>query len=727
MFEITKLPMVRPVNRPVLPCQRFPHVCIRLVDCTTHQGIPNVSVRVGNTNDNRVQEYLENPRVAPPQLDHEGRRYTIYAEGRTNARGWVCFPSVAQHRERGDILVLGGYALQVQVPHYHPVTDEGDYAEEAVPPSGPVATFDFDENKHTVVCATLRSERPILAADFDTAVSNLIANVDRIRVAVEQGPNLGNQSAALSLLLNLRRVGYQGPIDVLTNPAPNRNVAAWKLVFTAHATSGPGMAVAAQAVFDRLKHVMGASAQPLVALPHAKWSGDLDYVHPNDFYVVLTGENMRGLKSLPFPYKVVVQPDVADQEEDDFEGDTREPEVDVDGDAELPPAMYGFTFVVTVELTIDSLADVSVTAKLATLDPQYKTNPAYGGHVTWVELSAFASDVTANPRIVGMVGGHDLGKGPIESYRTQTLKTHSALALQPLLWHPDDRMVKIAARPVKTLCLPSSAAYFLAQVNAPNVQQFATTLGVAPAEADVIASVIARAKAHTITLMTVYGIHQAHDSSTTTLLKSLVAGSLAAAAKGGISRKIVLFVVCKVELADMLDDARASVVTLAAATAQESLDDLEDDHLLVIHAGPLPSAVFQLLVQASNLPVVLEGANTSNLVQMLGKPYVSVSTKTTSYVPVPEDAQKAHEKLAIVTGHLNDGGLAGKGGALDVVATYFHAAATGGDAYDGYFAGLEAHVRRPAQDQLKLGLYRLEKELRPGPVDRVPYDCGGEG
>src|SRR5262249_20663439 len=55
----------------------------------------------------------------------------------------------------------------------------------------------------------------------------------------------------------------------------------------------------------------------------------------------------------------------------------------------------------------------------------------------------------------------------------------------------------------------------------------------------------------------------------------------------------------------------------------------------VIHAGALARPIFELLYKYATLPSVLEGANTSNLVQLLGKPFMSAYSAITGLPKVP--------------------------------------------------------------------------------------------
>ncbi|MDX2703889.1 hypothetical protein PV350_13610 [Streptomyces sp. PA03-6a] len=62
-----------------------------------------------------------------------------------------------------------------------------------------------------------------------------------------------------------------------------------------------------------------------------------------------------------------------------------------------------------------------------------------------------------------------------------------------------------------------------------------------------------------------------------------------------------------------------------------ALDALQPGEVAVVKGGHIPQGVFQQLYQLGSLPALLEGANTANLVQLLGRPFFSVLTKHTPY------------------------------------------------------------------------------------------------
>ena len=71
-------------------------------------------------------------------------------------------------------------------------------------------------------------------------------------------------------------------------------------------------------------------------------------------------------------------------------------------------------------------------------------------------------------------------------------------------------------------------------------------------------------------------------------------------------------------------DSSATRARAEVHMAGETLRLIRDNALgkgdvLVVHCGGVTQDVFRLLVAESTLPAVLEGANTANLVQMLGK------------------------------------------------------------------------------------------------------------
>ena len=718
VFEFTQLPITRRPEEPVLACQLAPNLCVRLVDCTTHEGIPNVEVRLGNTDEERVRDYLDQGFGPLPSFRLDGKTYHQVARKRTNNAGWVCFSSMfIARRQKGDLLVFNGYALQVLSPGYGPVRDGAEQL-----PDGPAQAFKFTLDAHTVAMATLRAETPVLPPDFEDSIASLLGTISRVRIGVEQGANLGNQASALSLITNLRRVGYAGRIDVLTNPDFLPYDTDCTLRFTLHRDEGTTAETAEELLVKRLNARLGVPVQSSRRLS-GSFANIPEYENthrfPDRVYYTLSAQDLLALRDLPLPYKVTATPEPQDLDAVD---------VDVTTGSTEKGAEHILPLTVIFKLRLQSVSEPSITTKLCTLDPGYKTNPSYG-QVAWVEQAEFPTSAEDDRGVVGMVGGHDFGGAPDDSVRRERLKTHSLLALQPYQWHPEDRFLQVAGGGTTRLCLPGAAAYFLDPVVAGAPSDFALSWGVGPTEAALLAAVVERARAKELTLMTAYGIHQAHDSSTETLLNNLAAGSLAAVAQGDdVPRKVVLFAVSKVDLGELLATPNATLVRAGDPSALAALEGLQDDHLLVVHAPPLPLGVFQLLVQTSQLPAVVEGANSSNLVQMLGKPYISVSTRYTPYVALPGDAGKAHEKLTRVTDHLNLADLRDQEVPLGELAAYFHNAAATGDAYGGYFAKVQAHLRVVSRDQLKLGLYRLARVL-PEPRARpvIPPECAGHG
>ncbi|MFB7293139.1 alpha/beta hydrolase [Actinacidiphila glaucinigra] len=62
-----------------------------------------------------------------------------------------------------------------------------------------------------------------------------------------------------------------------------------------------------------------------------------------------------------------------------------------------------------------------------------------------------------------------------------------------------------------------------------------------------------------------------------------------------------------------------------------ALDALQSGEVAVVKGGHIPQDVFRQLYRLGSLPALLEGANTANLVQLLGRPFFSVLTKHTPY------------------------------------------------------------------------------------------------
>ena len=698
MFKIDRVALEEVPNPSSLPCEQAPrktHLCVRPVCCTSHQMWAGIDVHLGAR---------EDALTAAKTFRLGGATYGVLATAATKDTGWANFKDASEHRAKT-------LAIWVEADKYHPrytigVVPQAQDDEDEPPPdprTQPVdTTVALVTTHHTVVSAVMRSEEPLIPPDFDATVLAMAEEMTGVRLLVDHGPNMGNQSAALSLIQNLRRAGYAGPIDVLVDN--HTFVEMWDatLKFTIPVRAADLDATEArvtaiqQKILDRYAGTTAARTQDKALFKEIT-------IDPGDtVFPLAPGENARFVqcfKDLNFGYTLSVE-SWDDVEEEDFTGDTEAPAEDLLGN-----------LLVTVNFSLQSQGEESIDAKLKKLDPAYDALNAYA-NVTFQKkdgeesLPAFADDASATKTIVDMVAGGEAGEGSMETYRKDKTKTFSLVALQPLLWHPENRFFKLKDKAVEPLCLPEAAAYFIDPYN-PGDKVAAFKAQVGDEKGDALGAVLAAVG--DCDLMVCYGVHQAKKSSSRVVLTNVSAALKKAIAAQQI-KKTLLLVLCK-EGIDLAFDCDKVVRAKVDATLAQKIHDLQADQILFIHAPPLPQRSFQLLAQAGTLPFLLEGANTCNMMQMLGKPYLSVATDTPPYVPVP--GKDGHQKLQVLTDHLNDSEEDSEEERVAALATYFKDAKDAGAVIGGYFPALKDHVRKKPLDQVKWSLYRLQKALHP--------------
>ncbi|MEV5203833.1 hypothetical protein [Streptomyces sp. NPDC053720] len=130
-------------------------------------------------------------------------------------------------------------------------------------------------------------------------------------------------------------------------------------------------------------------------------------------------------------------------------------------------------------------------------------------------------------------------------------------------------------------------------------------------------------------VMPVYGLHNVTESGRVSALSTLAAGI----SSSGIGKPSVIlsFGRTTVDFAPVHTNAQLSRTDITAPDLREQLERLGPDDVLVVQSAGLPQDVFRQVFQLGTLPAVLEGANTTNLMQLLGRPYFSALTNHTPY------------------------------------------------------------------------------------------------
>lgn len=609
--------------------------------------------------------------------------------------------SVTTDAEGTAVLGRGTFAavqfkLSFNLPGYY-VTGErfvpGPYLSDAV--AAPL-------EKAIVLTVGLAPLVPKLPGDIAAVAAGVLTAQKLIRVGVDVGPNLGNQAAALLLLRNLRRLGYAGPIEVLLDPDPTLDhfeLTGLAILATPRGNDDAGCCTA-------VANACAAAAGLVPTRVQTKTGTD-----PLQVEVVFT-DNTNGEEHYDKPFLQAIFTNLPACSR--FEGTT--PAGQKSGwnrpldNPPLDPARVHFT------VRIESVAEISVRDKVALLDPGYATNPIYGAGTSFVAKPAFDTDPAATS-CLGLIAASERSFRETDAYRREILRTPALMLLQPYCWYPHLRCLCADGRPPWPLPLPLEAAYLIDPIRP---QDYAAILGgladkgVAAFLGAFVAAAAKGAGKGAICPMTVYGIHQAPDPAVA--LTNILAG-LAAAGKGtALPAPAVPLVISKMDVAPVVEQCGGRPVALTDPQALDILTEILETGpgapLVVFHTPPaLPQPVFQILVQISRFPVILEGANTANLVQMLAKPYLSVKTTYTPY-PVIPGGEEAVTTLTALTAIVTDPHLSDKSEDLAMLAGYFRGCCIYGAAFGNYFGTVRDRARSPGLDELLLALFCFHNAMQ---------------
>lgn len=658
-------------------------LAVTVIDCFRHVPLRDADVVLGVEAEDDA-ELAADDRFVERQAGYDDTTFEIVRRAKTGRDGVAVLPQLEPYCN-------GILRVRVMARGYHD-PEFVEREEVLVKPPKP------ETHERVTLEVPMVSEDPPIPPDLVGKVQALLAAAPGIRIVVEQGPNFGNQAAALALVRNLRRVGYTGPIVACADPVDTKYTARNQGTVYCYTTPDQTGATIVGLVRARLVHRYGAALTIEGEQSHDSGIGASGN---------LGGGTLTG--RVRYPARTYFEEDLA-QLAADLVALAHPVTVTLDGEDAVAGAVvkndlvHTKTWQITLDLTFESLSETAVGTKLARLEPNYANADP---QTTWRAAACFDTD--ADDGVLGIVAGGEFSKDSLQTLRAEAFRTQSLLALQPFWWHPSTRFVAVADAPVEPLCLPHAATYrqepLALDVPARNALLLAAG-GLGGAGLQAMRAAVA---AGTLDLMVVYGVHQAHYSSTAVVMRNLAAAVRRGQALGSIQRAVMV-VICKTSVTAHLPvDAGISTNTCDAGLAA-AVGGLGAGRLLVVQpAGSLPSDAFQALCEASTLPMILEGANTANLMQMLGHPYLSVASKTTPYLKVPTDGADGHLRLAALERLLNESPLDVAG--QTELGTYFGAARQPAAVLDGYFPKLQAYVRATARDQVLLGLYKLALAL----------------
>lgn len=303
------------------------------------------------------------------------------------------------------------------------------------------------------------------------------------------------------------------------------------------------------------------------------------------------------------------------------------------------------------------------------------------------------------------------------------LNTRFAIVLQPFAWN-QVRMVEDAATDYREQILKKSLASYIIDVPDPVAQlppyqrsepqiarafQTFVTANGGTVDATVlrtVAAALSQAVCGRCHLMPVYGLHANYPGERT--LNTLVRAVHALRKRGAIEGPVVIFNIRGNYDLDL--ESRRWSTPLAANGARAAEEITEPlDRILVVRSPGLPTALFQQLASRATLPMLLEGANTTNLCLQLGVPFLAVSNNA-SIPTLDEDGARGHVALRALTEF-----LWGKQRATDEqveeLADVIRDSITPETELFKYFFRLHQLVRAPEGDQLAFALAKLDERL----------------
>ncbi|MFF0035889.1 hypothetical protein ACFYRG_06620 [Streptomyces mirabilis] len=225
-----------------------------------------------------------------------------------------------------------------------------------------------------------------------------------------------------------------------------------------------------------------------------------------------------------------------------------------------------------------------------------------------------------------------------------------AVVLKPYAWDGSHRLLYTRSGPdspvtvhdwendgTDTPPIPGSALYrfHVPTLTGPELDALITTQ-VGGARGEGLGALANAVRGGRADLMPVYGLHNVAAPGRASAVGALAGG----VHEAGLGKPSVVLTLGDATVpfaprhtADWLVHADLGDPDLAARIA-----GLGPDQVLVVNGGRLPQDVFRQVYQLGSLPAVLEGANTSNLVQLLGRPFISVLTHHTPYDRLDPDA-----------------------------------------------------------------------------------------
>ncbi len=149
--------------------------------------------------------------------------------------------------------------------------------------------------------------------------------------------------------------------------------------------------------------------------------------------------------------------------------------------------------------------------------------------------------------------------------------------------------------------------------------------------------------------------------------------------------------------------AKARVVSVRAPNLVRELRELKPGDILVVRVGALPQSVFEYVFSQASMPATVAGHNASNLMHLLGKPYLNtVGDQAPGVAALP-----AEERQLISDAH----SIFSTSDSARRAAEFIVQAMDRNSSLSRFYAGLRPAPASLAADKLARGLLRLQELL----------------
>ncbi|NJC72019.1 hypothetical protein HC031_20195 [Planosporangium thailandense] len=264
----------------------------------------------------------------------------------------------------------------------------------------------------------------------------------------------------------------------------------------------------------------------------------------------------------------------------------------------------------------------------------------------WVDRDKYDAEQSYTDARVGVDDGPPLvligasdSVGPTEEEATNLLNylgADTAMVFQPYAWRAGPRLAYHRAGPGQPAHVIDVGAgideYALFHTYVPPIGGVADARALLDAAlsrpvAGGLHAVVEAALGGSVDVMPVYGLHRLEED-----IRSGAGATLAAALhEAGLDRPALLLEISDstVDFAPAYAPAWLHRADASDPGLAERIAALAPGDVLVVRTGGVPQDVFRLLYQLGTVPAVLEGANTANTAQLLGRPYLSPRPETT--------------------------------------------------------------------------------------------------